>query len=90
MWRRTKRQDGNAELVTATEIASFVYCREAWRPQHGLGLEPANRAALDAGLQHHERKAAAELVAGGSIGIGQALVVVAMVVILVLLWVVWR
>jgi hypothetical protein len=58
-------------------------------PQYGLGLEPANRAALDAGTQHHERKVVAERVAGGYIGIGRALVVAA-VLVLVLLWLVWR
>jgi len=41
-------QDG---LISAQEIACYVYCREAWRIQYGLGLKPSNRAALDAGAK---------------------------------------
>jgi hypothetical protein len=65
------------ELVTATEVAGFVYCAEQWRLEHGLGLEPENRAARDAGNRHHARKAVAERVAGGAIGLGRVLVVLA-------------
>ena len=53
------------EMVTASEIASFVYCPEAWRLEHGLGLEPANRAALDAG------HAASRTEGGGGAGRGR-------------------
>ena len=81
--------NGLGDMVTATEIACFAYCPEQWRLQYGLGLQPANRAALDAGTRHHERKAVAERVAGGSIGLGRLLVAVA-VVLLLLLWLVWR
>jgi hypothetical protein len=85
MRQRSTRQDRD-NLVTAAEIAAFVYCPEQWRLQYGLGLEPANRAAMDAGTQHHERKAAAELVAGGSIVLGRFLAVLAAVVLLWLFW----
>jgi hypothetical protein len=74
--RRNKRGKG-PEMVTATEIASYVYCAEAWRLEYGLGLKPGNRAALKAGTRHHGRKAAAERVAGVSIGFGRLLVVLA-------------
>jgi hypothetical protein len=47
-----------------------------------------NRAVLDAGTRHHERKAVAERVAGGSIMLGRFLAVLAAVVLLLLLW--WR
>jgi hypothetical protein len=40
---------------------------------YGLGLEPENRAALDAGTRHHAQKAAAERIAGGSITLGRLL-----------------
>jgi hypothetical protein len=89
MQREQKSRTRGSELVTAAEIASFVYCPEQWRLESGLGLPPGNRAVLDAGTRHHERKAVAEQVAGGSIGLGQVLVAVA-VVVLVLLWMVWR
>jgi hypothetical protein len=89
MWRNERKQPKNSELVTAAEIACFAYCPEQWRLQYGLELLPANRAALDAGTRHHERKAAAERVAVGSIGLGRALIVAALVLLL-LLWLVWR
>src|SRR5262245_60971991 len=34
---------GARELVTASEVAAFVYCPEEWRLEYGLGLEPENR-----------------------------------------------
>ena len=64
--RRGRRQDRN-NLVAAAEIAAFVYCPEQWRLQSGLGLVPANRAALDAGNRHHAGKAVAERIAGGAV-----------------------
>jgi len=87
--KRRARREGGSALVSAAEIACFAYCPEQWRLQYGLGLDPANRAALAAGNRHHWWKAMAERIAGGSIGIGRALVVAA-VLLLVLLWVVWR
>ncbi len=83
-----RKRERGSDMVTAAEIAAFVYCPEQWRLQEGLGLEPNNRAALDAGTRHHERKAVAEQVAGGSIGLGRLLVAVALVILL-LLWL-WR
>ena len=75
-----------SEMVTATEIASWVYCPEQWRLEYGLGLEPENRAALAAGTRHHARKAVAERIAGGSITLGRFLAVLAAVVLLLLIW----
>jgi hypothetical protein len=76
-------------MVTASEAASYVFCAEAWRLEHGLGLESGNREDLDAWTRHHARKAVAERVAGGSIGLGRALVVLAVLGVLVL-WVLSR
>jgi hypothetical protein len=78
------------ELVSASEIAAYVYCPEQWRLEHGLGLEPGNRAALDAGKQHHEHKAVAEQIAGRSIAMGRFLAIVAALLLLALLRLVWR
>ena len=72
-----KASSRRGDLVTAAEIASFVYCPEQWRLESGLGLEPGNRAAMDAGNRHHARKAVAERVAGGSLSVGRVLVVLA-------------
>ena len=87
--RWSLKQGRGPEIVTASEIAAFVYCPEAWRLEHGLGLEAGNREAIEAGGRHHERKAAAERVAGGFIGIGRLVAVLA-VVALLLLWVICR
>lgn len=84
---RNGRQE--EKFVSATEIACWAYCPEQWRLQYGLELLPANRAVLDAGTVHHEQQAVAEHVAGGSIYVGRALVVAALVLV-VLIWLVWR
>ena len=70
------------DLITATEIATAVYCLEQWRLEHGLGLEPSNRKELAAGERHHSRKAAAERVAGVAIALGRVLVATALVAVL--------
>jgi hypothetical protein len=84
--RRTRSLD----LISAEEMACFAYCPEQWRLQHGLGLPPANRAALAAGTRHHERKAIVERIAGSSIGLGQALVVAGALVLGFLLSLAWQ
>lgn len=77
-------------MISAEEVACFAYCPEQWRLRYGLGLPPANRAALDAGTRHHERKAAAERIAGGSMILGRALVIAAALMLAGLLWLAWR
>ena len=52
--RLYRRRD--SRMVTATELACFEYCKEQWRLQYALGLEPGNRATLDAGTRHHAGK----------------------------------
>jgi hypothetical protein len=81
-----RKRGRSADMVTASEIAEFVYCPEAWRLASGLGLKPGNRAALESGDRHHAAKAMAERVAGGFIGIGRLVAVLA-VLVLILLWV---
>jgi hypothetical protein len=73
-----KRKGRRTELASATEIATFVYCPEAWRLEYGLGLKAENREALDAGNRHHARKAVAERIAGGALRTGRMLVVIAL------------
>ncbi|WP_237170674.1 PD-(D/E)XK nuclease family protein [Paludisphaera borealis] len=63
--------------ISASEIACFAYCPEQWRLEYGLGLEAANRAERAAGTRHHNLKAVAERVAGGSIVIGRLMAVLA-------------
>lgn len=81
-----RKRERGSDMVTAAEIAAYVYCPEQWRLQDGLGLEPGNRSALDGGTRHHTRKGVAEQVAGGSITLGRFLAVLAAIVLLVMLW----
>jgi PD-(D/E)XK nuclease superfamily len=83
--RRGKRRE---DLITASEVACFAYCPEQWRLEHGLGLPPGNRAALDAGTRYHAGLAAAERLAGWSIHLGQVMVLAALLALL--LWVFTR
>jgi hypothetical protein len=83
-WRGAKR----GGLVTASEVASYVYCPEQFRLQYGLGLAAENQAALDAGTRHHERKAVAERMAGGALAAGRLLLIAGLG--LLILWVLSR
>lgn len=68
------------DTVTASEIADFVYCPEAWRLAR-TGHESANRDVQEAGTAHHAAKATAETLAGGSITVGRLLIVVALLIL---------
>ena len=72
------------EIVTASEIADYVYCPEAWRLAQ-IGHESANQPQLDHGTIHHAEKATAERVAGGAISFGFGLIAFA-VLALALIW----
>ncbi len=87
MPRKQKRHGNKPELISATELASYAYCPEQFRLQYRLGLEPENRAALGAGTRHHARKALAERIAGGLVLLGGAMMLLAG---LVLMWVLFR
>jgi hypothetical protein len=84
--RRLKTSRRPDDLISAQEIACFVYCPESWRLQYGLGLEPQNRQAIATGNRHHARKAFAERVAGGAMMLGRLLAALATVALLLLLW----
>jgi hypothetical protein len=46
-----------SDVVSASEIASFVYCPEQWRLQCALGNEPQNRESLARGKSFHRSTA---------------------------------
>ena len=80
--------DRPPETVTASEIADYLYCPEAWRLS-ATDAPSANQPGRDAGTIHHARKAAAEVTAGRSIAIGRVLIVVALLA-LAILWAISR
>lgn len=78
------------KLIRASEIGEYVYCHRAWWLRHVEGVEPANRAALDAGRRAHGRHArrVAGAALAGKIALALiALAIVLLVVALVLWWV---
>ncbi len=84
MRQGVERGGGRQGLVTASEIASYVYCPEQWRLEWAQGLEPGNRPALDAGARHHGRTAVAERIAGAAIALGRWLAVLAVLALVLL------
>lgn len=76
----------NINVVTASEIAEFTFCKEALRLR--LADAPnANQPQLTAGTAEHADKAVAERIAGGSIAFGRLLIVIAILAMLAaLLW----
>jgi hypothetical protein len=71
--------------VTASEIADYVFCPEAWRLAK-TGQRTTNQPPLDAGKEHHVEKAAVELTAQDQISGGWFLIAAAVVTLLVCLW----
>ena len=79
-----KRQNrSEAGFITAHEIATFVYCPEAWRLQVGHGLKGVNEAAMAVGKRYHTRKGFLEQLAGWLMLMGQ------LVAFLAGLWLLW-
>ncbi len=83
--RRRGRQRPE-DLITAAEVASFVYCPEAWRLEYGLGRPAANRAARDAGRRQHAGRAAAERLAGAAIALGWLALLSALALLVLGVW----
>ncbi len=86
--RRSDEGDDISDLVTAAEIAAWVYCPEQWRLQYGEGHEPGNRQALDAGDRHHARNVAVERATGCAFALTRGVAVAGALLILIL-WL-WR
>lgn len=80
--RRRKPTD----FISASEIASAVYCLEQWRLEYGLRHEPANRAERQAGTAYHRQTANVERSAGLMIAAGRGMAVIGFLALLWLLW----
>ena len=72
-------------VVSATEVASYVYCPEKWRLEHGLGYASMNTALLARGTAQHRKIAAVEVWSRHALRLGVVLVVVAAIVLFVAL-----
>lgn len=89
MTQKPKRNEASADVVTAHEVGVFVFCSEQWRLEYGLGMEPENQAAQEAGARHHARKATAERTAGRMLWIGRN-VLLGGLILLFILWILSR
>ena len=69
-----------SDIVTASEIADYTFCPEAWRLAQ-VGHQSANQPARNQGTAHHARKANVERVAGVSIAFGRILIAVALLLL---------
>lgn len=70
------------DIVTAAEIADYVFCPESWRLRV-IGHQPGNQSQRSAGNRHHFFKALADRPAGALILLGRPLILIA---VLALLW----
>ena len=79
----THRSEHRSGIVSASEVASFVYCPEQWRLQHGLGNDSENVAAIDRGEAFHVETARLEVGTRKASRLGLLLVVLAAILLLV-------
>ena len=82
--------DSNVDMVSAHEIACFVYCPEQWRLQYGLQLTPENQESLASGRRFHAHTSLADMIASWAIRLGVLLVGAAFLLLLVVVWLRWR
>ncbi len=85
--RHNEAMNTDPEMITASELAEWVYSREDWRKQR-LGLSAPDQVQLDAGKALHGRKESAQRRGGQSLAIGRAMIALAVIVLLVVL--LWR
>lgn len=82
MWMRYRPMDRQrSDIVSASEIASWEWCPEAWRLE-ALGEEPGNREERARGEAFHARTAAAEVATRRARLAGLCLLALALLVVL--------
>jgi hypothetical protein len=84
------RKFEDPDIVTASEIASWTYCPEAWRLGSALGLKPNNEKALARGEHFHEKTASVDVRSEAALRLGFAFVALGLVVLGVLIFLVTR
>ena len=73
-------------MISASEVASWAFCPEAWRLEYGLKLTPSNARERAAGERHHVATAHVERAAGSSIALGRVLLALAALLAALLVW----
>ena len=79
---RRRVPPSSSGVVSATEVASYVYCPEQWRLQHGLGHSSTNTALLARGAALHRKTAAVEVWSREALRLAFVLVVLAALLVL--------
>ena len=79
---RRRLPPSSSGVVSATEVAAYVYCPEQWRLQHGLGHASTNTALLARGAALHKKTAAVEVWSRKALRLAFVLVVLAAVLML--------
>ena len=78
---RRRVPSSSSGVVSATEVASYVYCPEQWRLEHGLGNASTNTASLARGAAQHRKIAAVEVWSRHALRLGLVLVVLAAILL---------
>ena len=78
---KSRRVGEDRRMVTATEVASYVYCPEAWRLGHGLGLPSENQKELGAGVTHHAGMAAVAVRSAATLRLAIGLILLALILL---------
>ncbi|MFO0890930.1 MAG: hypothetical protein U0790_17525 [Isosphaeraceae bacterium] len=69
------------DLVSASEIASYAFCPEAWRLGSGLNLRPDNERELKRGEESHEKIAVLDERSQTALRLGLVLVAVGVLIL---------
>ena len=80
----TKR---NPDLVSASDIASYSYCPEAWRLGQGLGLAAGNEEQRLRGERVHVQTAAVERHSTAALRVGFVLLALGVVALVASLFI---
>jgi CRISPR/Cas system-associated exonuclease Cas4 (RecB family) len=70
-------------VIRASEIGAYVYCHRAWWLRTVGGIEPADRARFDHGIEAHHRHGSRVRLARVLVVVGLALVVVALLMLVI-------
>jgi hypothetical protein len=87
LWGSPKimRNYEDPDLVSASEIASYAFCPEAWRLGSGLDLRPNNEQELSRGERIHEKTAVLERRSQSALRLAFVLLVIGLLILVLYL-----